>query len=126
MLKKLWMEIGGKRFPEESWDLDFKNNYYVLAYEAFQDFKKYFFKTDSIPYVDKKGFKFMYPIYSVNLMEQPQDISNVKSNIIFHVDFNEPVKDPTGSEEGTICSIVILSNCLLRYEADKNKITKVN
>ena len=120
------MEVGGKRYPEESWDLDFDNNYYVLAYEAFQDFKKYFFKTDSIPYVDKKGFKSMYPIYSVNLMEQPQNISNVKSNIILHVDFNETVKDPDASGEGTICYIVVVSDCLLRYEPDKNKITQVN
>ena len=50
----------------------------------------------------------------------------MKSNIILHVDFNEPVKDPTGSEEGTMCCIVILSNCLLRYEPNKNKITQVN
>ena len=90
------MEVGGKLYPEESWDLNFDNNFYVLAYEAFQDFKNYFFKTDSIPYVDKKGFKSMYPIYNVNLMEQPQNISNVKRNIILHVDFNEAVKNPTG------------------------------
>jgi hypothetical protein len=39
------MEVGGKCYPEESWNLDFDNNYYVLAYEAFQDNKKCFFKT---------------------------------------------------------------------------------
>jgi len=53
-INNLWLEDGGKRYPEEFWNLDFENNYYVLAYEAFQDFKKCFFKTDSIPYVDKK------------------------------------------------------------------------
>ena len=68
----------------------------------------------------------MYPIFSVNLMEQPQNISNVKSNIILHVDFNETVKDPDESGEGTICYIVVVSDCLLRYEPDKNKITQVN
>ena len=68
----------------------------------------------------------MYPIYSVNLMEQPQNMSNVKSNIILHVDFNENVKDPDESGEGTICHIVVVSDGLLRYEPNKNKITKVN
>jgi hypothetical protein len=30
-VKNLWLEVGGKRYPEESWNLDFYNNYYVLA-----------------------------------------------------------------------------------------------
>jgi hypothetical protein len=57
-------------------DLDWNNNYCVLAYEAFQDFKRNYFKTDSIPYIDlkKKGSKSMYQIYSINLTNQPQSI----------------------------------------------------
>jgi hypothetical protein len=31
------LEVGGKCYPEEPWDLDFVNNYYVLVYEAFED-----------------------------------------------------------------------------------------
>jgi len=121
-VKNLWMEVGGTRYPEEFWDLDFDENLYALAYEAFQDFKTTFFKTDSIPYVDKKGFKAMYPIYSIDLTGQPQNVSNVKSNML-HVDFNKALPDPSGSNEGNICYIVRVSNCLLRYEPDKNKIT---
>ena len=120
------MEVGGKRYPEESWNLDFDNNYYVLAYEAFQGFKRCFFKADSIPYVEKKGFKSMYPIYSIDLTDQPQSISNVKSNILLNVAFNKTVSNRSGSDEGTICCIIVVSNCLLRYEPDKNKITQVN
>jgi hypothetical protein len=120
------LEVGGKHYPEGSWNLDFDNNYYVLDYEAFQDFKRCFFKTDSIPYVDNKGFQSMYPIYSVDLTDQPQNISNVKSNIVLHVHFNKTVYDSTGSDEGTVCYIVFVSNCLLRYEPDENKITQVN
>jgi len=89
------MEIVGMRYPEESWDSDFDENQYVIAYEAFQDSKIILFKTDSIPYVDKKGFKTMYPIYRIDLSEQPQNISNIKSNIMLHVHFNKTVPDPT-------------------------------
>jgi len=73
-VKNLWMEIGWMRYPEESWDLDFDEKQYVLAYEAFRDSKRILFKTDSVPYVDKKGFKTMYPIYRIDLSEQPQNI----------------------------------------------------
>jgi hypothetical protein len=30
-VKNLWMEIGGRRYPKESWDLDLENNYNVLV-----------------------------------------------------------------------------------------------
>ena len=61
-VKNLWFEVDRKRKPEDFWNLDFDCDY-VLAYDAFQDFKKRFFKTDSppyidsIPYVDNSGFK---------------------------------------------------------------------
>jgi len=79
-----------------------------------------------MPYVDKKGFKTLYPIYSVDLTNQPESISNVKSKIILHVDFNKTVSAPSGSNEGTICYIVVVSNCMLHYKPAKNKITQVN
>ena len=66
----------------------------------------------------------MYPIYSVDLTDQPP--TNVKSNIVLHVDFNKSVSDPKGSNEATICYIVVVSHCMLRYEPDKNKITEIN
>jgi hypothetical protein len=58
-VKILQIEIGGKYYPQESWDLDWENNCYVLAYDAFHDFKRNYL-TDSIPNVDRKGFKCMY------------------------------------------------------------------
>ena len=68
----------------------------------------------------------MYPIYSVDLAMQPENISNVKSNILLHADFNKAVSDPSGSAEGTICYTIEVSNCLLHYETAKNKITQIN
>jgi len=47
------MEIDGKHYPEESWDLDWDNSNYCLAYSAYQYFKRICNKTDSIPYADK-------------------------------------------------------------------------
>jgi hypothetical protein len=68
----------------------------------------------------------MYPIYSVNLTNQPKNISNLKSNILLHVNFNKSVPLPSGSDETTICYIVLFSDCLLHYEPDENKIAQIN
>jgi len=61
-----------------------------------------------------KGFKSMYPIYSINLTNQPQSISDVKSNIILHVDFNKSISERNGTDEGTICYIAVVSKFMLR------------
>ena len=116
------MEISGKRYPQESWDLDFDNDYYSLAYDTFQEYKKATIKTDSVPYVDKKGFKNIFPIFSINLSKQLQSISSTKNNIVLRAEFNTLIKDPSGTEEGTICYIILVSIRELRYEPFKNKI----
>jgi len=81
---------------------------------------------DTNTYVVKKKFKSMYPIYSVDLTNQPECISNAKSKITLHVNFNKPVSPPGGANEGTICYIVVVSNCMLHYETAKKKITKID
>ena len=124
-VKNFWMVVDGKRCPEESWNLDFDNNYYVLAYEAFQDLKKCFFKTDSIPYVDKKRLQVYVSDIQCRFNRAASKYLKRKKYLL-HVDFNKAVSDPSGSYEGTICHIVVVSNCLLHYEPYKNKITQVN
>jgi hypothetical protein len=47
----------------------------------------------------KKGFKAMNPIYSIDLSNQPQSTSDVKSNIILPVDFNKSISGPSGTDE---------------------------
>jgi len=51
-VKNLCFEIVGRHNPEDLRELDFDHNCYSLAYDAFQDFKRRFFKTDSPPYID--------------------------------------------------------------------------
>ena len=41
-----------------------------------------------LPYVDLKDFKYLYPIYSIDLSNQPKRISDAKSNIVLNVAFN--------------------------------------
>jgi hypothetical protein len=54
----------------------------------------------------------------------PRKISDVKSNIILHVDFNKTIPAPTGTDEGTVCYIIVGSKNLFLFEPIKNKITE--
>jgi hypothetical protein len=104
--------------------LDWDNNDYCLAYNVFQDFKRISIKTDSLLYVDIIDFKNKYPKHSVDSSDQLQIVSGVKSNITIHVDFNKSISAPSGTDEGTICYIVVVSKYLLPYEQAKNDIVK--
>jgi hypothetical protein len=69
----------------------------------------------------------LYPIYSVDLSDQPQKIFDIKSNISLRVEFNKPVPAPSKTDEGAVCYIMVISKSFLLYEPIKDKITdKVN
>lgn len=124
-IKNLWIEVSGRCYPEETLDLDWDTDKFCLAYNAYLDYKRVFDKTtNSIPYINIKDFKSLYPIYSTNLTDQPRKISDVKSNIILHVNFNKTISAPTETDEGTVCYIIIVSKNLLLYKPLKNKISE--
>ncbi|KAE9522941.1 hypothetical protein AGLY_016572 [Aphis glycines] len=85
-------EINGRRYPEETQDLDFKNEKYCEAYDSLMEYKKAFHKTHQelpMKYNDPNDFKTFREIYLVNMTRQPTNISATKQNIILHVDFND-------------------------------------
>jgi len=43
IIRKLWIEQGGKHYSEEFLNLNFMNNFYCFAYRAFQDFRIYLY-----------------------------------------------------------------------------------
>ena len=49
-VKNVWFDIGGKRYPEDPWELDFDNGRCALVYDAFLNFQRCFFKSDP-PYI---------------------------------------------------------------------------
>jgi hypothetical protein len=123
-VKNLWIEIGKNCYPQEPWNLEWGRDAYGLAHRAFQDFKEVY-KTSSIPYVGIKDLKNLFPIFSIKLVEQPESISCIKNNTVLHAEFNNHVPEPTGTDEGTICYIIIVSKCVLCYELTKNTNTRI-
>jgi hypothetical protein len=79
------MVIDGNRYPEDSWDLDWDNYIYCLAYDAFQDFKKSSLKQTKFRMLINKNFKnfiqYVGSIYQTNLK-----VIKHKINITLHVD----------------------------------------
>jgi hypothetical protein len=56
-VKDYWIELCKNRYPIELLDLNFDNNYYGLAYDAFQDFKKSTLKQTQFHMLIKKVSK---------------------------------------------------------------------
>jgi hypothetical protein len=124
-VKNIWVDLNEKRYPKEDINMDWDKNYNIsVAYEADQSFKKIFTKTtNSQPYVYRKDFKNRYPIYSIDLSNQPQKISGAQHSLTLNAHFNNDIQPPSNNDEGTFCYVIIISKCILRYEPDKSMIT---
>ena len=118
-VKNFRFEINGRRYPEETQDLDFKNEKYCVAYEDLMEYKKTFYKTHQelpLMYNDPKDFKNFRAIYLVNMCRQPTNISATKKNIILHVDFNEDLP------KNTICYIFFIRNDEFLFDIERGTI----
>ncbi|KAE9522244.1 hypothetical protein AGLY_017353 [Aphis glycines] len=118
-VKNFRFEINGRRYPEETQDLDFKNEKYCEAYDSLMEYKKTFQKTHQelpLMYNDPNDFKTFRAIYLVNMTRQPTNISATKQNIILHVDFNEDLP------KNTICYVFFVRNDEFLFDIEKGTI----
>lgn len=121
-VKNIWLELGGKRYPEENYDIDFEEDNFGEIYDAFKSYQKYYAK-NSVNQLDAVDFKNKAPIYSFNLTFQPGKVSSFKNNIIVNIQFSKRISNSTAND-GTICYIILLSNVLFNYDPIKNKVIK--
>lgn len=112
-VKNLHVELGGKRYPKESWNLDWEKSDYCLAYEAHTFYKKKYMN-DNINYLEAYAFKDSFPIYSLDLSNQPITIDNTKTSMILNVDFDKTVTAATGTK-GTTCFVILVSRKAIKY-----------
>ncbi|KAE9522966.1 hypothetical protein AGLY_016597 [Aphis glycines] len=118
-VKNFRFEINGRRYPEETQDLDFKNEKYCEAYDSLMEYKKTFHKTHQelpLMYNDPNDFKTFRAIYLVNMTRQPTNISATKQNIILHVDFNKDLP------KNTICYVFFVRNDEFLFDIEKGTI----
>lgn len=117
-VKNIHVEVNGKRYPEELTDLDFENKDGMIAYDMFRDYRRVF-KGDENNCISYQEFINKRPVYVIDLTKQPESLSNMRSNIILHVDFSKNVDAPAATE-GTICYVIIVSHKCLYYDMIKN------
>ncbi|KAF0726810.1 Uncharacterized protein FWK35_00023071 [Aphis craccivora] len=118
-VKNFRFEINGRRYSEETQDLDFKNEKYCEAYDSLIEHKKTFHKTHQelpLMYNDPNDFKTFRTIYLVNITRQPTNITATKQNIILHVDFNEDIP------KNTICFVFFVRNDEFKIDIEKGTI----
>ena len=118
-VKNYWFEINGKRYPEETQDLDFKNDKFCVAYESLMEYKRNYLKNHQehpLMYNNPNDFKKFRAIYLVNLSRQPTNISATKKNIILHVDLNEELP------KNTICYVFFVREDEFLFDIEKGTI----
>jgi hypothetical protein len=66
----LWVETGGRRYSEESLDMDWGNRVLLIGlYHAFRDYKRICIKTDSNPSISKKKNFLIYTQFTASMYQ---------------------------------------------------------
>lgn len=113
-VKNIHIEISGKRYPLESWNLNWDKGDYMLAYNAYCFFKNNFVNKN-MNCLETYKFKDEYPIYAFDLTKQPEEISGRKANIILNVDFDKNVTAAAESK-GTVCYVILYSRKMFKFD----------
>lgn len=124
-VKNIWFEVNGKRYPDESLDLDWDNEKFCIAYDMLHDYKRIINSNMvDLTFVQPDLFKTHKTVYAIDMSNQPESIAAIKNKIILHVDFNKNISAPTSSSDGTICYICIVSAKIFQYDIINNTITE--
>lgn len=113
-VKNIHIEISGKRYPLESWNLNWDKSDYMLAYNAYCFFKNNFVNKN-INCIETYKFKEDYPIYAFDLTKHSDQITGRKASMILNIDFDKNVTAATDSK-GTICYVVLYSQKNIKFD----------
>lgn len=121
-VKNYWVEINGKRYPNEMQNIDFNNLTYAQAYEDLMEYKKTYYKSNEdqpLMYVYKTDFRNKKTVLAINTSRHPSQIATSNCKVIVNVDFHENLPDKT------ICYICLVSNAEFMYDIERGTIEEI-
>lgn len=82
-LKRLYVELNSKRYPDTDIDIDFSENDYSKMFTQTCNFKKRFYDSDEAPIISPFTFKSLYPIFIIDISkyEDRTKMSNIDIKI---------------------------------------------
>lgn len=119
-VKNIYFEVNGRRYPEESLDLDWDKGKIGIAYDMLTHYSNVFGQNQRVEYPTLDQFKKTSPLFCVDLSKQPENTSEMINNIIVRVDFNK------NASVDAICFVCLISHSEFVYDVLNNTVRVTN
>ena len=121
-VRNIYVTLNAKRYPDIDYENDFLQNNYSRIYGDASTFRKKFFNMDELisnPGIDPLNYKYLFPLFVFDVSKQSEKLKTSVSDIHIKASFNvAPGND-------TMAYAVIISDRLMHFVSDGNKITNI-
>ena len=133
-IRNIYVTLNAKRYPDTDYENNFLTNQYSRIYGDTATFRKKFFNMDELisnPGIDPIEFKTLYPLFVFDVTKQSEKLKTSISDIHIKASFNSAPAPADGGNApanppvGTIAYAVIISDRLMHFVSDGNKITNI-
>ena len=122
-VRNIYVTLNAKRYPDIDYDENFIINKFSRVYGDAATFRKKFFNMDELisnPGMDPNSYKNLFPLFVFDVSKQSEKLKTSVSDI--HIKASFTGNNPPAA---TIAYAVIISDRLMHFVSDGNKITNI-
>ena len=122
-VKNMFVTLNSTRYPAVDYDLSFTKQQYSRAYGDAASFRAKFYNMDELvsnPNITPSDYKDLFPLFVFDVSKQSEKLKNSVTDIQVKAHFNENVPD------GTEAFALVISDRVLSFESDGNKMTVIS
>ena len=119
----MFVTLNSTRYPAVDYDLSFTKQQYSRAYGDAASFRAKFYNMDELvsnPNITPSDYKDLFPLFVFDVSKQSEKLKNSVTDIQVKAHFNENVPD------GTEAFALVISDRVLSFESDGNKMTVIS
>lgn len=122
-LRNIHVTLNSRRYPEVDYNLSFPKQQFSRAYGDAAEFRSKYYKMDELisnPNIRPSEYKALFPLFVFDVSKQSERLKHSVIDILVKATFNKNV--PVGTE----AYAVVISDKILSFESDGNKMNVIN
>ena len=127
-VRNIYVTLNAKRYPDIDYEENFIINKFSRVYGDAATFRKKFYNMDELisnPGIDPESYKDLFPLYVFDVTKQSEKLKTSVSDIHIKASFDSGLAGAANPGANTIAYAVIISDRLMHFVSDGNKITNI-
>ena len=127
-VRNIYVTLNAKRYPDIDYEENFIINKFSRVYGDAATFRKKFYNMDELisnPGINPKSYKDLFPLYVFDVTKQSEKLKTSVSDIHIKASFDSAPAGAANPGANTTAYAVIISDRLMHFVSDGNKITNI-